>query len=155
VRGLSCACDACHAPAVRAKRGSGALVELPVVPRRWDRERWRHFALIVVAVVIFVSVITITYTYNTDKALVAFGASAVLLAVIAVLPRRSRQTRVERAQLQSEIHLARIAELLEQSASPVPPQAAARRRPSRTIVALILFALVVARLGRRGIYNRA
>jgi hypothetical protein len=69
--------------------------------------------------------------------------------LLTVIPSRHAE-RVARAQLDSSKHLARIVEMLEQqqNASLVATEPAKPRRSRSRIVALILFALVVAHVGR-------
>jgi hypothetical protein len=86
---------------------------------------------------------------QTDQALLAFAGFAVIAAFVSLLPSRHNE-QIRQAQLDSAKDLARIAELLEQQnmSTAAITQPAKRRRPSARIVALILFALVVAHLRR-------
>jgi hypothetical protein len=136
--------------AERCGRFSRGCRQIAGVPRRRpDPLRalvWA--AAISAALVVGLTVVT---AKADDLPIVGLAALTVLFALIAAAPRTmdKSERQLDAAQLRSEQHLARIAELLEQqqnaatAAVPAPP----RRRPSSRIVALVLLALVVARLG--------
>jgi hypothetical protein len=90
-----------------------------------------------------------TTSASDVERLIIFFAGTTLVMTTVLLIDSEQDERAKRAQVESATHLARIAELLEQQdASTVAVPAPTRRRPSARIVALILFALVVAHLRR-------
>jgi ABC-type transport system involved in cytochrome bd biosynthesis fused ATPase/permease subunit len=125
------------------------VVERPGVPRRLETVVRVVLPVAFVATWIYV-VVTIRdvgHASKVDQAVVLFAGFALLFAIVPLLPSR-RAERIERAQLDSAKHLARIAELLEQrqagpaeEVAPPPPRSSAPR-----VVAFALLALVAARV---------